>query len=70
MLQPVVDYVLNAEKDCEDARSACWCRNLVVLHWWENLLHNRRADLLKVILLLRGSGRIIVINVPWYLERR
>ena len=50
------------------ARSACWCRN-----WWcgtggKNLLHNRRADLLKVILLMRGNRRIIVINIPWYLE--
>jgi hypothetical protein len=42
---------------------------LVVRHWWEGLLHNRRADLLKVILLLRGNQRIIVINIPWYLER-
>ena len=42
---------------------------LVVRHWWENLLHNRRADLLKVILLLRGNRRIVVINIPWYLER-
>ena len=39
---------------------------LVVRHWWESLLHNRRADLLKVILLLRGNRRIIVINIPWY----
>ena len=27
-----------------------------------------RADLLKVILLLKGNRRIIVINIPWYLE--
>ena len=42
---------------------------LVVRHWWESLMHNRRADLLKVILLLRGNRRIIVINIPWYLDR-
>ena len=42
---------------------------LVVRHWWEGLLHNRRADLLKVILLMRGNRRIVVINIPWYLER-
>jgi hypothetical protein len=28
---------------------------LVVRHWWENLMHNRRADLLKVMLLMRGN---------------
>jgi amino acid transporter len=70
VLQPVVDYVLEAEKSCEGRKVCVLVPELVVLHWWENLLHNRRADLLKVILLLRGSGRIIVINVPWYLERR
>ena len=42
---------------------------LVVRHWWENMLHNRRADLLKVILLMRGNRRIVVINIPWYLEK-
>jgi hypothetical protein len=41
---------------------------LVVRHWWENVLHNRRADLLKVMLLLKGNRRIIVINIPWYLD--
>ena len=70
ILQPVVDYVLEAEKSCEGRKVCVLVPELVVLHWWENLLHNRRADLLKVILLLKGSGRIIVINVPWYLERK
>jgi hypothetical protein len=54
-----------------DVRKVCVIvPELVVRHWWENLLHNRRANLLKVILLLRGNRRIIVINIPWYLERR
>jgi hypothetical protein len=41
----------------------------VVRHWWENLLHNQRANLLKLMLLLRGNQRILVINIPWYLQR-
>jgi hypothetical protein len=41
---------------------------LVVRHWWENLLHNRRADMLKFILLVRGNRRIVVINIPWYMD--
>jgi hypothetical protein len=32
------------------------------------MLHNRRSDLLKMILLMRGNRRIVVINIPWYLE--
>jgi hypothetical protein len=40
---------------------------LVVRHWSQNLLHNRRAQLLKLLLLVRGNQRIMVINIPWYL---
>ncbi len=69
VLQPMVDYILNAEKDSEVRKVCVLVPELVVLHWWENLLHNRRANLLKAMLLLRGTRRIIVINIPWYLER-
>ena len=40
---------------------------LVVRHWWENLLHNQRVQLLKLLLLVRGNQRIVVVNIPWYL---
>ena len=70
VLQPVVDYVLEAERESTFHKVCVLVPELVVRHWWENLLHNRRADLLKVILLLRGNRRIIVINIPWYLEER
>ncbi len=69
VLQPVVDYVLSVERETDYHKVCVLVPELVVRHWWESLLHNRRADLLKVILLLRGNRRIIVINIPWYLER-
>jgi hypothetical protein len=69
VLAPMVDYVLKAEKESEYHKICVLVPELVVRHWWENLMHNRRADLLKVILLMRGNRRIIVINIPWYLER-
>ena len=69
VLAPVVDYVLKAERESRFPKICVLVPELVVRHWWENLLHNRRADMLKVILLLRGNRRIIVINIPWYLER-
>jgi hypothetical protein len=68
VLQPVVDYILRVEKESEVRKVCVLVPELVVRHWWQNLLHNRRADLLKVVLLLRGSRRIIVINIPWYLD--
>ena len=30
---------------------------------------DRRADLLKVVLLMRGNRNIVVINIPWYLDK-
>jgi amino acid transporter len=69
VLSPVVEYILKAEKESSFQKICVLVPELVVKHWWENLLHNRRADLLKVILLMRGNRRIIVINIPWYLEK-
>ena len=65
----MVDYILKVEQRDQLHKICVLVPELVVRHWWENLLHNRRADLLKVILLMRGNRRIIVINIPWYLER-
>jgi hypothetical protein len=70
VLQPVVDYILKLEKESNFQNVCVLVPELVVRHWWENLLHNRRADLLKVLLLLRGNQRIIVINIPWYLDTK
>jgi amino acid transporter len=69
ILLPVVEYVLGVEKETSYRKVCVLVPELVVRHWWEGLLHNRRADLLKVMLLLRGNQRIIVINIPWYLKR-
>jgi amino acid transporter len=69
VLTPVIDYILKTEQESSFHKICVLVPELVVRHWWENLLHNRRADLLKVILLMRGNRRIIVINIPWYLER-
>ncbi len=69
VIQPVVDYVLKVEKESSFQKICVLVPELVVRHWWENLLHNRRADLLKVLLLVKGNRRIVVINIPWYLER-
>jgi len=67
ILQPIVDYVLEVEREKETNKVCVLIPELVEQHWWEGLLHNRRSDLLKVALLVRGNRRIVVINIPWYL---
>jgi amino acid transporter len=70
VLAPVVDYVLKVESETKAHNICVLVPELVVRHWWENLMHNRRADLLKVMLLVRGNQRIVVINIPWYLKEK
>jgi amino acid transporter len=67
VLGPLVEHILKVEREHPDRQIAVLVPELVVKHWWQNLLHNQRAQLLKLILLLRGNQRIIVINIPWYL---
>ena len=68
ILQPIVDYVLDVERERAACKVCVLIPELVVRHWWDGMLHNRRSELLKVMLLLRGNRRIVVINIPWYLE--
>ena len=70
VIYPIVDYVLGVERERETCKVCVLVPELVVQHWWEGLLHNRRSELLKAILLMRGNRRIVVINIPWYLENR
>lgn len=69
VLAPVIDFVLKKEKELETRQIAVLVPELVVKHWWETILHNQRANVLKLLLLLRGNQRIVVINIPWYLQR-
>jgi amino acid transporter len=67
VLGPLMDYVLNLEDENPGRKIAVLLPELVVRHWWENLLHNQRVQLLKLLLLVRGNQRIVVVNIPWYL---
>ncbi len=67
VLLPFVDYVLAQEKKYGDRHIAVLVPELVVKHWYEYILHNQRGSLLKLLLLLKGNQRILVINIPWYL---
>jgi amino acid transporter len=69
ILAPVMDFVLEQERKNDNRQIAVLVPELVVKHWWEYFLHNQRANLLKVLLLVKGNQRILVINIPWYLQR-
>ncbi len=68
VLRPIVEYILELERTNPDREIAVIIPELVERHWYHHLLHNKRASVLKAVLLLKGNRRIVVINVPWYLE--
>jgi amino acid transporter len=67
VLTPLLDYVADVERNCPDRQIAVLVPELVVRHWWQTPLHNQRAQVLKLLLLVRRNHRIMVINIPWYL---
>jgi len=68
ILQPLMEYILKLAAENESRKICVMVPELIVRHWWENLMHNRRADVLKVMLMVRGTRNIVVINIPWYLD--
>jgi hypothetical protein len=67
ILSPLMGYVLLLEDQYPGRKIAVLLPELVVKHWWEYLLHGQRVQLLKLLLLLKGNQRIVVVNIPWYL---
>jgi len=67
VLMPLVEHILQVEREHPDRQIAVLVPELVVKHWWQTPLHNQRAQVLKLLLLVRGNQRITVINIPWYL---
>ena len=65
---PLTTYLKQLKGQYPDRLIAVIIPELVETRWWDWLLHNHRATALKANLLLLGDPRIIVINVPWYVQ--
>ncbi len=68
VITPIVDYVLELEAKNPGRQIAVIVPELVERHWYLNFLHNQRATWLKAALLMKGNRRIVIINVPWYMD--
>jgi amino acid transporter len=68
IIKPILDYVQQMESDNPGRQIAVIVPELVERHWYHYPLHNQRAELLKALLLVKGSRNIVLINVPWYIK--
>lgn len=68
VVTPIRDYVMKLEEENPDRQIAVVIADLVVRKWYENFLHSRRAEALTAVLTFDGASRIVVVNVPFYLQ--
>jgi amino acid transporter len=68
VLSPILDFILELERDNPDRQIAVLIPELVERHWYHYFLHNQRAEWLRALLLAKGSQRTILVNVPWHIS--
>ena len=68
VITPIVDYVLDLAQKNPSRQIAVVIPEVVERRWYYHMLHNQRGTALKSMLYFKGNGRIIVVNVPWYVE--
>jgi amino acid transporter len=67
VIYPILNYILDLERNNPDRQIAVLIPELVERHWYHYFLHNQRAEWLRALLLTKGSQRIILVNVPWHI---
>jgi amino acid transporter len=69
VITPILNFIWQLEGKNPESVIAVLVPQLIESRWYYGMLHNRRADILKTLLLLNGRNRILIINVPWNLEK-
>jgi amino acid transporter len=67
VIQPIIDHVLEVEKQNPGRTIAVLLPELVESRWYNYLLHNQRPALLSARLLAQGD-RIVIVRVPWHIR--
>jgi len=72
IIEPFVEFLDQTDHEANDGQLATvLLPEFVTAHWWEQILHNQTAWLIKLTLLYRrrSSGRVrAIIDVPMYLR--
>src|SRR5260221_2849287 len=69
VITPILNYIWELEAKNPQNMIAVLIPQLVEARWYYSFLHNRRAAILRTLLMLKGRNRILIINVPWNLEK-
>jgi amino acid transporter len=67
-LQPLLNEIDRLKNAFPGRLVAVVLPEVVETRWWHLLLHGRKPTKLRTALLKRGDRRVVVVNVPWYLD--
>jgi len=67
VLKSLLDYIENILEKEPDSWVTVVIPEILPAHWWQSILHNQRALLLKTALLFKE--RVILTDVPFHLKR-
>jgi hypothetical protein len=67
-LDPLLREIDRLKEEYPGRQIAVIVPEVVEQHWWEWLLHRRKPNKLVAALRARCDERVIVVNVPWFLE--
>jgi amino acid transporter len=68
LFAPLKQVIGDLEKSHPGRDIAVIVPELVGTRWYHYVLHNQTAAVIKIYLNLSGFRRVVVINVPWYLD--
>ena len=63
--EPILELVRKIDEATPGRSVAILIPELVMRHWWESLLHSRRASRLRRALLEHAGPRLMVVSSPW-----
>jgi len=67
LMEPLLEYIGQVEEDRPDDYVTIILPEFVPARWWQHLLHNQRALLIKGALLFRPNT--VVTSVPFHLTK-
>jgi amino acid transporter len=69
VVSPILEHIWKLERENPDKTIIVLIPQLVEAHWYYRFLHNHRDMMLRMELLSKGENRIVIVNVPWKIEK-
>lgn len=69
IIGPVLGFIEKVKDENPDRTIVVAIPELIEGKWYQYLLHNQRATVLRARLYFQGGRRVVVASVPWYLDR-